>query len=229
MYYNRLSSERGQTRSSSLRTQHSFSFGPYFDLNHLEFSCIRVINDDLIQPKALFDTRGHKNMEIMSYIVDGTLEHTDRSKGIHTLKPGAIQLKSAGTGLAHIERNPSDDQPLRQIQVWIQPFRKGLEPCYQYAHIEQQGMLTPLITPRGTGKTLRINQNASVFRVVLQEGESVELSALTNTGYLHIISGHAYSLRHQLSPGDGLGMSGEHCIITATSTVEALWITHRLP
>ncbi|WP_444892027.1 pirin family protein [Microbulbifer sp. TRSA001] len=225
MYYFRPSGERGQARFGWLHSKHSFSFGHYYDPNHLGFSALRVINDDTVKPGAGFDTHGHQDMEIISYILEGAIEHLD-SEGNHFVVPaGEIQRMSAGKGITHSEYNHSKTKNLKFLQIWIQPNRKNIQPSYEQKSITQAGALTPLATPDGRDNSLIIHQDARLFRLQLRTGESLRLNTLKRPGYLHIIAGNVkLNGSHLLVAGDGLGVYREKIELTASANnVLALW------
>ncbi|WP_295797432.1 pirin-like bicupin family protein [uncultured Microbulbifer sp.] len=235
MEYIRLSDERGRANFGWLKSQHTFSFGSYFDSEHMGLSSLRVLNDDRVAPGAGFGTHGHRDMEIISYVIKGEIEHRD-SMGNHFVIPaGEVQRMSAGTGITHSEYNPSTHQELRFLQIWIQPNRKGIAPNYAQKKIEQHEALTALITPKGEHGTLSINQNASMYRMALNRDEELTLSIdRKRKGYLHILSGDAQIESDiagnngissiELSSGDGIGSARPRkLLIKSRSEFSALW------
>ncbi|WP_444934169.1 pirin family protein [Microbulbifer sp. JTAC008] len=225
MYYFRPSHERGQARFGWLDSKHTFSFGHYYDPKHMGFSALRVINDDTVKAGAGFDAHGHRDMEIISYILEGAIEHRD-SEGNHFVVPaGEIQRMSAGKGITHSEYNHSKTKNLKFLQIWIQPNRKNIQPSYEQRAITQTGALTPLVTPNGRDNSLTIHQNASLFRLQLRAGERLKLDTLKRPGYLHIITGNAeLNGSHRLVAGDGLGVYREKIELTASENdLIALW------
>ncbi|KZZ46584.1 pirin, partial [Thalassolituus sp. HI0120] len=158
-----------------LNSQHSFSFGHYYDPKHMGFSALRVINDDSVAPGAGFDTHGHRDMEIISYVLEGAIEHKDSMGHSYIVPAGDVQRMSAGTGVTHSEFNHSKQHNLRFLQIWIQPNKLGITPGYQQQKIEQRGKLTPLVTPDGSDGSLSIQQDVSLYRVALNRGESLQL------------------------------------------------------
>ncbi len=161
----RHSDDRGSASFGWLDSKHTFSFGDYYDLKHMGFSALRVINDDIVQPSAGFATHGHRDMEIISYVLKGTIEHKDSEGNIQTLPVGEFQLMSAGRGIYHSEYNASDSDTLRFLQIWIQPNTFGNEPGYQQKDFGQAGGLTPIATPDGHDGTLQIKQDASLHQL----------------------------------------------------------------
>ncbi|MCO1337033.1 pirin family protein [Microbulbifer sp. OS29] len=225
MYYFRPSQDRGQARFGWLNSRHTFSFGHYYDPKHMGFSALCVINDDTVKPGAGFDTHGHREMEIISYILEGAIEHLD-SEGNHFVVPaGEVQRMSAGTGITHSEYNHSKTEHLKFLQIWIQPNRRRIKPSYEQKKISQTKNLTPLITPNGRNGSLKINQDASLFRLELGSGENIKLQTHKRPGYLHILSGAAKANGgDMLYGGDGLGLFKEQLELQATiDGIAALW------
>ncbi len=225
MFYFRPAYQRGRAQFNGLDSRHSFSFGQYYDPRHMGLSALRVINDDTLVPGAGFDTHSHRDMEIISYVLDGALAHKD-SMGNHGVVPaGEIQRMSAGTGISHSEFNDSSSQPLRFLQIWVLPNQRGTQPAYAQKAVEQRGALTPLVTPDGRDDSLTMQQDASLFRLQLTAGESMDLDTLKRPGYLHIIDG-ALSLndQHWMQPGDAVGAADETLqVIAGKQGVTALW------
>ncbi|MFC3032774.1 pirin family protein [Pseudoalteromonas fenneropenaei] len=223
MVYLRRANERGQAHFGWLHSQHSFSFGSYYDAAHMGVSVLRVINDDVVAPGAGFDTHGHKDMEIVSYVVSGALEHQDSTGNRYVIPAGEVQLMSAGKGIYHSEYNASKSDSLNFLQIWIRPNVKGIAPSYQQCKPQQTGMLTPLVTPDGVGGSLQIHQDASIYRVRLQQEESVTLE-VPRLGYLHVVHGDVQLAELTLSMGDGIALpSGQAVTLRANSEFEALW------
>ncbi|MCG7535609.1 pirin family protein [Pseudoalteromonas sp. OOF1S-7] len=220
----RRGSERGQVDLGWLHSLHTFSFGHYYDPEHMGFSVLRVINDDTVAPGMGFDTHGHRDMEIISYVLLGALEHKDSQGNHHIIPAGEVQLMSAGTGIAHSEYNYFATESTRFLQIWIRPGTKGLSPGYAQAHIRQHGRLTPLATPDGHNDSLVIHQNASLYRLQLSAGDSITLNTHNRWGYLHIIEGSAHTAQTQLDKGDAMGLTEHESIeLNATVPLEALW------
>ena len=162
MLYIRRSESRGNVDFGWLRSRHSFSFGHYYDPKHMGFSVLRVINDDQVVAGAGFDTHGHRDMEIISYVSEGAMEHRDSEGNQYRIPAGEVQRMTAGSGITHSEYNASKTDQLKFIQIWIEPSQQGLHPDYEQAQITQAEQLTALVTPTGSGQSLRINQDASL-------------------------------------------------------------------
>ena len=252
MIYIRKADERGDVNLGWLQSKHSFSFGHYYDAQHMGISALRVINEDEVMPGHGFGTHGHRDMEIVSYVIEGALKHEDSSGNKYVVPAGDIQRMSAGRGVTHSEFNASKNEKVKFLQIWILPDKKGIEPSYEQNAVAQKGALTPLVTPEGNDGTLSINQDASISRLMLNKGETYSLNTANRSGYLHIISGDAQvnssdnlnpdtkaadiksatinsisseTLDNQaFSGGDAFAIgTNEQVHITATSPIEALW------
>ena len=198
MFTLRAAAERGHARFGWLESRHSFSFASYYDPAHMGVSVLRVINDDRVAPGAGFDPHSHSDMEIISYVLSGSIEHRDSMGSRHTLGVGEVQLMSAGTGIEHSEYNASSREPLRFLQIWITPQAKGLPPRYQQQPFAARDGLTLLIAPpaQAAPGVLTINQDARMYRISLQ-GDDEQRAALElpldseRRYYLHVIDGSA--------------------------------------
>ncbi|UZE97692.1 pirin family protein [Alkalimarinus alittae] len=223
MYYFRYGNERGRANFGWLDSKHSFSFGRYYDPKHMGFSALRVINDDTVKPGAGFDTHGHRDMEIISYVLSGSIEHKDSMGKQYVVPAGDIQRMSAGTGVTHSEFNHSKNDSLRFLQIWIQPNKKGTTPSYEQKTVEQKGSLTPLVTPNGRDGSLSMQQDASLYRVQLKAGETLQLDAQKRPGYLHVIEGSVDINGNILKTDDALGVTAECLNLSALTDLTALW------
>jgi redox-sensitive bicupin YhaK (pirin superfamily) len=220
--YVRRAQERGKANFGWLDSKHSFSFGQYYDPQHMGISVLRVINDDIVSGAAGFGMHGHQDMEIISYVIDGTLEHKDNQGNQYQVTAGEVQRMSAGTGVMHSEYNASQTEDVNFLQIWILPKSKGIQPSYEQKRIEQHQTLTPLVTENGTNGSISIHQDASIYRLRLASGESCEL--LARQGYLHIVSGQLASEGLSLEKGDAIApIDGSKINVVAQSDVEALW------
>lgn len=188
------------------------------------FSSLRVINDDTVAPAAGFDLHSHRDMEIVSYILEGEIVHRD-TLGNHFVVPaGDVQRMTAGTGIWHSEYNNSSTEPLRFLQIWIKPDRKNLPPGYQQQTIIQDSPLTAIVTPNGRNGSLRIHQDASIYRLRLEPGENWQFENGQRPGYLHILKGSARFADLVLGAGDGLGLIGERAYLESSAeAMEAIW------
>ncbi|PAW64806.1 MAG: quercetin 2,3-dioxygenase [Verrucomicrobiia bacterium Tous-C2TDCM] len=202
----RPAAERGHADHGWLDTWHSFSFANYQNPDQMGFRSLRVINQDRIAPGAGFGTHPHRDMEIFSYILEGTLKHADSMGNSRELRSGQIQLMSAGSGVTHSEFNPSHEEGTHILQIWIQPHTKGLAPTYTEWH-PQEGPASPktlLISPDGRERSATIRQDASVYRLLLQPGEAVSHTLTEGRGlWVQAIRGDLLLNHAKLLPGDG--------------------------
>lgn len=224
MIYLRSASERGISNFGWLESKHSFSFGHYYDPKHMGFSVLRVINDDTVAPGAGFGTHGHQDVEIISYVLEGAIEHRDSMGNQSVIPAGDIQRLSAGTGITHSEFNHSGKDVLKFLQIWIEPSVAGIKPDYEQKTIVQTESMTPIITPNGVGDSMKINQDVSVYRVVLNGGEELTSNTYERSGYLHVIDGEGELSDAHLSSGDGVGLMNEDLKFEAIDQpLTALW------
>lgn len=224
MKYIRRSEDRGQVDFGWLKSKHSFSFGEYHDPKHMGVSVLRVINDDMVMPAQGFGTHGHRDMEIISYVIEGALKHEDSTGNKYIVPAGDVQRMSAGSGVRHSEFNESDTNAVKFLQIWIQPNILGIPPSYEQKSIKQQGQLTPLVTPTGSDGTLSMNQNAKLSRLVLEAGEVFTLNSEQQIGYLHIVKGGLLVDGEEFNAGDAFAIDPEqHCEVKANAALEALW------
>lgn len=224
MQYIRLSASRGQVNLGWLQSQHSFSFGHYYDPKHMGISVLRVINDDIVAPGQGFGTHGHQDMEIISYVIDGALEHKDSMGNIHVVPAGDVQRMSAGTGVTHSEYNSSDKDSVNFLQIWIKPQSNGIKPSYEQQTIEQRGQLTPLVTSNGADGSLSMHQDASIYQLVLVDNEQVTLATKARLGYLHVVAGSMSVNGQAFSAGDAFAVESEQTIVVeGDKSLKALW------
>jgi hypothetical protein len=212
----RRSDERGRADHGWLDTRHTFSFGGYYDPAYMGFRSLRVLNDDRVVPGAGFPTPPHRDMEIVSYVVEGALAHEDSLGTGSTIRPGDVQRMSAGTGVTHSEFNPSDTEGARFLQIWILPERQGLPPSYEQKHFpdeERTGRLCLVASPEGKEGSITIRQDASIFAALLKERESVRHEfAAGRHGWLQVVRGGVDLGAQRLEEGDGAAISGERSI-----------------
>jgi len=229
MFYYRAADSRGKANFGWLNSQHTFSFGNYYDGDHMGISTLRVINDDVVAPGAGFGNHGHRDMEIISYILEGSIEHKDSMGNQFTVPAGEVQRMSAGTGIMHSEFNASKTEPLKFLQIWITPNVTGIKPSYEQMPIVQSSTMTALVTPDGRNGSLSIHQDASIYRLKLNAGESYDLEAQAKdenerVGYLHVIEGSSVNVGTGLKAGDGLGIIKDQLTVTASDDgLVALW------
>ena len=222
----RRSEERGRETLSWLDSRHSFSFGSYYDPRHLGFRGLRVINEDRVHPGTGFGTHGHRDMEIISYVLAGAIEHRD-SKGHHSvLRPGRVQRMSAGTGIRHSELNPSSDEPLHFLQIWIEPGERGIEPGYQEAVLDDESRRGrfELIADRSGKAALTLHSTAKLYTALVDQGEELCYALEPNRhAWLQVARGTISIGGTALRAGDGASFSpGELIELRASSDAELL-------
>ena len=200
----RHASERGKANFGWLDSKHSFSFGSYYDPQHMGFSALRVINDDSVTPGAGFATHGHRDMEIISYVLEGTIAHKDSEGNVEVLPAGEFQLMSAGSGITHSEYNASATEPLKFLQIWIQPNTLGNTPGYQQKNFGQAVGLTTIATPTGENGTLQVKQNATLSQLILAPKSEITYQIANGRKvYVHQVAGELSIEDQQLKIGDG--------------------------
>ena len=185
----RKSQERGKGGTAWLDSRHTFSFASYFDRDHVRFRSLRVINEDWIAPTAGFGAHLHRDMEILTYPIEGALEHRDSEGNTSTLRPGRVQLMRAGRGIVHSEMNPLEDQTTHLLQIWIEPDREGLPPGYQEADLDlTPGVIVPVASRGGSGGGLDIQQDVTITATKLDRGDRVlhPLSA-DRHAWIHVV------------------------------------------
>jgi redox-sensitive bicupin YhaK (pirin superfamily) len=213
MIRKRQANERGHANHGWLDTWHSFSFASYYDRDHMGFRDLRVLNDDTVAPGGGFGTHGHRDMEIVSYVLDGALEHRDSMGSGSVLRHGDVQRMSAGTGVTHSEFNHSREEPLRFLQVWILPQENGTAPGYEEGHFaaeEMAGRLRLLVAPGGRDGALHIHQDARIYASVLEAEQEVRHElAPGRHAWLQVARGGVEINGTGLSSGDGAAISDE--------------------
>lgn len=212
MFTIRSANERGHINYGWLDTYHSFSFGSYYDPNHMGFHTLRVINEDIVQPGQGFGTHPHRNMEIVTYILEGALEHKDSMGNGSVINKGDVQRMSAGTGITHSEFNPSKNDPVHLLQLWVYPNQKNITPEYEQRHFsleEKRNTLKLIASPNGLEDSLKVNANFSLYSSVLDNKNMVQLDTIESHHiWIQIIKGKIHCNGETLSRGDGIGMNG---------------------
>lgn len=213
---------RGPTRTDWLESLHSFSFGGYHDPAHMGYGPLRVINEDIIAPGTGFGMHPHRNMEILTWVISGTVAHKDSMGNTAEVTPGDIQLMSAGAGIRHSEFNPSADTPLHLLQIWLLPRESGTAPGYQQRALlagELDGRLALIVSPDGRDGSLRIRQDADIYAARLKGGQSLDFVARKGRRYWLQLATGAMTVNGQtLSAGDGLAIENEeHISMSATA------------
>ena len=207
----RRSSDRGYADHGWLKSFHSFSFADYFDPEHVEFGPLRVINEDRVQPGAGFGTHGHRDMEIISYVLSGELAHKDSMGNGSTIRPGDVQRMSAGSGVRHSEFNPSSREPVHFLQIWIQPDRQGIDPGYEEKRFplqEKRGHLRIIASPDQADGSVLIHQDARVYAGLLDGAESAALNVKPGRRiYVHVARGRVTANDAVLNAGDALKLT----------------------
>ena len=208
MFAMRKAGDRGHANHGWLDSYHSFSFGSYYDPQHMGVSNLRVINDDTVAPGGGFAEHGHENMEIISYVLEGALEHKDSIGNGSVIRPGDVQRMSAGTGVTHSEYNHSSAEPVHFLQIWLQPNARGIEPAYDQKHFpieDRRGRWVLLVSPDGRDGSIATHQDALLFGSLLAPGESLDYRfAADRQGYLHLARGRLQVGQVTLEQGDGL-------------------------
>lgn len=210
----RKAQERGLTQLSWLYSRHSFSFGDYYDPKHMAFRSLRVINDDIIAKGAGFGMHGHRDMEIITLVVDGELEHRDSLGHGEVLRPGEVQVMSAGRGIRHSEFNPSATKDAHIIQIWIEPREAGLTPAYAQKEFPLSARSNKFTRVAGPAPSedgaLLINQDAHVLVALLEPQKTISHSVLPKRGaWVHVIKGSCVVNGAPLSSGDALAVESE--------------------
>ena len=218
----RPSLERGHFDHGWLKTFHTFSFADYYDPKHVHFRALRVINEDWVQPGMGFGTHPHRDMEIITYVLEGELAHKDSMGNGSAIRPGEVQRMSAGTGVLHSEYNHSEDKPVHLLQIWIMPEKRGIEPSYEqktFSDEEKRNRLRLIASPTGRDGAVTINQDAEVYATLLDGGKSVRHELADNRHvWIQVVRGSITVNDKTLVAGDGAGMSNEKSVeITATA------------
>ncbi len=214
--------DRFATKINWLNSKHSFSFGHHYDPNRMGFRNLRVINDDIVAPASGFPMHGHADMEIVTYILDGSLEHKDSIGTGSVIRPGDAQRMSAGTGIRHSEFNPSRDEGVHLLQIWIEPAKDGIAPSYEQKALQSaDGKLVPVATPDGRDGSVTIHANAAIHAAKLKAGETVTHKLATGNGWIHVARGGKVTVNGQsLVAGDGLALEGVPEVILAGAGAE---------
>jgi hypothetical protein len=212
----RRSDERGHANHGWLDSFHSFSFADYYDPTHMGFGPLRVINEDRVEPGMGFGTHGHRDMEIVSYVLDGELEHKDSMGTGSIIVPGDVQRMSAGKGVLHSEFNPSRERKVHFLQIWIEPAVRGIAPSYEQANVPveaKRGRLALIAGPEGSGAAVRIHQDAKLFATLLDGTERVTHAlAAGRRAYLHVARGRVQVNGQALGAGDAAKFESESSI-----------------
>jgi redox-sensitive bicupin YhaK (pirin superfamily) len=223
----RKAEERGHFDFGWLNTYHTFSFGEYFDPKHTRFRTLRVINEDFVQPGHGFPTHGHRDMEIVTCILQGALEHRDNMGSGSIIRRGDAQRMSAGTGVMHSEANPSPDEPVHLLQIWIFPSEQNMQPEYEekkFSDDEKRNLLRLIVSPDGSEGSVKIHQDARIYASLLDDRQEVE-HRLENgrSAWLQVAAGSVSLNGVVLKQGDGAAVSQESNLrIAAQGPAEVL-------
>jgi quercetin 2,3-dioxygenase len=209
----RPSEERGPADFGWLKARHSFSFGQYYDPAHMGFRALRVINEDRVAAGAGFPTHGHRDMEIVTYLLDGALEHKDSMGNGETILPGEVQAMSAGTGVMHSEFNPSSENPTHLLQIWLLPDKPGHTPRYDqkmFDRAEKLNKLRLVVSPDGADGSIFVHQDTKLYASILAAGKSVSLDlAPKRHAWVQVARGEIALGEIVLKAGDGAAVSEE--------------------
>ena len=218
----RKSQERGRAEHGWLSSRHTFSFAEYRDPRHMGFGPLRVINEDRVQGGQGFGTHGHQDMEILSYVLGGALEHKDSMRNGSVLRYGDVQRMSAGTGVRHSEFNHSPDEPVHFLQIWLFPDRNGLAPSYEEKHFDvadKRGRLRLVASPDGREGSVLVHQDASIYASILDGADRAEHAVRGGRGvYVHVARGSVHVNGDLLSAGDALKATDVEAVVLDRAT-----------
>ncbi len=204
--------ERGHTNISWLHSYHTFSFGDYSDPKNNGFRVLRVINQDRVEPEMGFDTHSHRDMEILSYVLEGELAHKDNMGNGSIIRPGDVQRMSAGTGVMHSESNPSDTKPVHFLQIWIFPEKRGIPPGYEqksFHDSEKKDKWRLVVSPNGQDGSVTIHQDVRLYSALIAPGQSLTYKNEEGRyAWLQVARGKAFLNGQHIEEGDGVAVSG---------------------
>ncbi|MET0682635.1 MAG: pirin family protein [Casimicrobiaceae bacterium] len=213
----RPANERGRADFGWLDSRHTFSFGDYHDPAHMGFGPLRVINEDRVQPGQGFGTHGHRDMEILSYVLEGALEHKDSIGTGSVIRPGDVQIMSAGTGIRHSEFNPSSTEPVHFLQIWVIPDREGIAPRYAqktFPDAQKRGRLLLVASKDGRDGSVVIHQDVEIFASVLTAGERVDHQVRPGRrAWLQVVRGTVILNGRELRVGEGAAIEKEPALV----------------
>lgn len=222
----RRAGDRGRFDHGWLDTRHTFSFADYYDPNFMGFRTLRVINEDRVQPGQGFGTHAHRDMEIISYVLEGALAHHDSMGNGGVIRPGEVQRMSAGTGVRHSEMNASDDELVHFLQIWIMPAERGIRPGYEQKRFDPsqlQGVLRLIAAPDGGDGSVTIHQDVKVYAALLDDGQRVSHDfGPDRFGWVQVARGEAEINGQKLAAGDGAAISAESSVILTGKGAEVL-------
>ena len=216
----RKADERGHADHGWLNSHHTFSFADYYDPKHMGFGPLRVINDDTVAGGGGFPPHPHRDMEIISYVIEGALAHKDSMGNGSVIKPGDVQRMSAGPGVVHSEFNASQSDPVHFLQIWIQPQDEGLPGGYEqkfFSEADKRGKLRLVASPDGADGSVRVQQDARLYASVLERGDAVDHTIPRGRkGWLHVVQGTVVLNGRRLEAGDGAAIDGEEKLLLSS-------------
>jgi quercetin 2,3-dioxygenase len=223
----RRSAERGHANHGWLDSRHTFSFADYHDPRYMGFGPLRVLNDDRVAPGQGFGTHGHRDMEIVSYVLDGQLAHRDSLGNGSVLRYGDVQRMTAGTGVRHSEYNASASEPVHFLQIWVEPATRGLTPGYEERHVDaasKRGRLCLIASPDGRDGSVRIHQDVSIYAAILDGEDRVSATAAPGRGlYVQLARGSVTANGEVLGAGDAAQLTaGDSVTLTGGAQAELL-------
>jgi len=223
----RKSDERGHANHGWLDTHFTFSFADYYDPTHVHFRTLRVMNDDRIAGGGGFPMHPHRDMEIVTYVLEGALEHRDSMGNGSVIQPGDVQYMSAGTGVTHSESNASETEPVHLYQIWMFPEKQGLKPAYgqkNFSEAEKRGKFRLLISPDGRNGSLKIRQDNELYASLLTKGDTVKHDLRPDRhAYVQVARGSVALNGNKLDEGDGAAISEEKAVeLTGVKDAEVL-------
>jgi redox-sensitive bicupin YhaK (pirin superfamily) len=222
----RRSNERGRAQHGWLDSRHSFSFADYYDPGHMGFGPLRVLNEDRVQPGMGFGTHGHRDMEILTWVLEGGLEHKDSTGTGSIIVPGDVQRMSAGRGVLHSEYNASRTEPVHFLQIWIEPNVAGIPPSYEQKRIEaaeMRGRLRPIASPDARDGSVTVHQDATVHATRLDGGPVRHDLAPGRRAYVHVARGSVEVNGTALAEGDAAMFTDERAVVfTGATAAEVL-------
>jgi hypothetical protein len=222
----RRSAERGHANHGWLDSFHSFSFADYHDAQHMGFGPLRVINEDRVQPGTGFGTHGHRDMEIITYVLEGALAHKDSMGNGSAIRPGEVQYMSAGSGVRHSEFNHEQDGETHLLQIWIEPNVQGAAPAYDqraFPAAEKRGRLRPVVTADGREGSVRMRQDATLYAALIDGAErAVHALAKGRRAYVHVARGSLIVNGSRLEAGDALKTDAGEIVLEQGAAAEVL-------
>lgn len=209
----RKSAERGHANHGWLNSYHTFSFANYYDPNYMGFRHLRVINEDVVHPNMGFGTHPHRDMEIITYVISGALEHKDSMGNTSVIRPGEVQIMSAGTGITHSEYNPSSSELVHLLQIWILPDQKGVKPRYdqkEYTEAEKHNQLCLVVSKDGRDRSVTIHQDMNLYASLLDTGKAINYQLPSQKyAWIQLIKGDLLVNDQILTAGDGAAIADE--------------------